>query len=82
VSSGVEIKTAGGIRQESRRLHFRIHRLGKDIAEGQPENIRTQIIQVGDSANVVREGAFRVKVDLSSALVNSIEAAIKDSERG
>ena len=75
-------KTVGRVGQKSLRLHFRIHRLGENFIEGQAEDERTQIIDVGDAAEIMSKRVFRVEPNFVSALVDrrTADAAIEDAE--
>jgi len=44
------VKSVGGVGEKNLRAHLRVHCLGVDVGEGDAENERTQIVDIGDAA--------------------------------
>src|SRR5436190_17437020 len=61
--AGVEEQAAGRIGEKSVGPDFRIDRLRENVAEGQPEYVRAQVINIGDGANVVLECPLGIEAD-------------------
>src|SRR3984885_2550245 len=57
LGEAVEVETIGGLGKKGLRLHLRIHRLAEDFVEGQPEEKRTQVVDVGDSPEAVESSS-------------------------
>src|SRR4029077_2303122 len=82
LSGSVVEKAFVRFRQERFRLHFRVHGLAADVIKSQAEYERTQVINTGDTSQIVSKRILRVEVDFVSALIHSggSDAPIEHSE--
>src|SRR5208283_649903 len=80
LSQGIEVKSVGGIGKENLRPDFRVDRLGVHVREGDAENERAQVIDIGDAAKIP-EGTLGHETRVLAALVLrwSTDAAIYHS---
>src|SRR6202035_5607879 len=62
-------KAVRGVRENRGRFYFRVHRLGEDVIKGQAKYIRAEVIDVGDSAEVVAKLAFAIQAGFLTALI-------------
>src|SRR5271165_5907302 len=80
LGQGVEVKSVSGIGEEDLRPYFGVNCLGVDVGEGDAENERTQIVDIGDTAERP-EGALGQETGILAPLVLRwiADAAVRDS---
>src|SRR5271166_2143619 len=79
---GVIEKAVRRVREKTSGLYFGVHGLGEDIVKGQTKNVRAEVIDARDSAEVVTKRAFARQTHLFTALIHrrAAGAAIEHTE--
>src|SRR5947209_6383511 len=70
-SKAVQREPLQGLGEKSDRLHFRVDRLREVFSKSQPEDKRAEVVERGNTTEIVREDGLAIQLDVLASLLQS-----------